>query len=93
LKHVNPLFTITGGCLAINTAVLEAPKAKVVVKNVQQSSHLTEDENLKALFEELWQQQVQDLELHASVHQVFTVNKGWTRLDIFKEVGVVADFL
>jgi|688.fasta_scaffold95666_3 hypothetical protein len=40
LKHINPLLSVTGRCLAINSAVLKASEPKIVIEDIHKSRHL-----------------------------------------------------
>ena len=93
LEQFDSFFTVTGRCLTINAAVLEAAKAQVVVQDVEQARHLAENKDFEALLEQLGKQQVEHFKLHTSINEVFAINKRWPWLHIFEQVRVIADLL
>jgi len=54
LKVFNPRFTVVSRGLPINAAVLIVAISDVIVQNVHQAGHLAENQDLEALFEQLW---------------------------------------
>jgi len=58
-----------GGTCTINAAVLEAAVEAVVLQDVQQASHLAEDEHARIARLQLWQQLVQQHQLPCAPEQ------------------------
>lgn len=79
--------------LSINTAVFVATNTKHIIKNVHQFGHLAEDEYLAILTNQLRDQVVKNLKLHRGVDNVVAINKWWARLNVFKQVWMITNFL
>ena len=91
MEEVNSLLSVACRCLPIYPAVSVPAEAQVVIKDVQESRHLAKDQHLEALLEQLGQEEIEDLELHAVVDQMLPVDERWTGLNILEEVRMVAD--
>jgi hypothetical protein len=91
LEVLNAHLSVIRRGLSINAAVLVASVPEEVVKDVQQSRHLTENEHFKLLLQQFGQQKVEHFELLAGRHQVVAVQEGRAWLYIVEQVGVVAN--
>jgi hypothetical protein len=84
LEVVDSQVTFSSGCLTVNTAVLVASDAQKVVKNIEQSSHLTENKYFTTFTDKFWDQMIKHLELHGCINDMISVDERWSRLNLVK---------
>ena len=93
LEILYSIFSIIGGCLAINSAIEVATVSQKIIKDVHQAGHLTENKHLKVLLYQLRQKQIQNLKLLTGCHKVVSVHKRRSWLNIIEQVRVIAHLL
>jgi len=90
LEIIDSWITLGGWSLSIDTAVLVSSYPQKVIKDIQKSCHLTENEYLALLFKELRNQMIKHFEFHWSIYNMITIDKWRSRLNLVKQVRVIA---
>lgn len=93
LKIINTEVTLVCRRLPVNSTIPIATNSKHVIKNIHELRHLTEDEYLAILADQLRDQVVEDFEFHRGVDNVVSIKERWPGLHILKQVRMITYLL
>lgn len=93
LEITDSFISLSRWSLPINSAIFVSSNSQHIIQDVKKPGHLTKYQNFTALLKKSRKKVVKHLKLHWDINNMIAIDKWRTRLNLIKEIWMIANLL